>query len=162
MTAGISACTLKNVIKMGEFLCSYFNIKDGRKKATFLAHYALLFHEGKNGTETQYLTCAASGVALWLTECVKGSLRSSCWRLLPRQCSTSCRPAKADSNPIKILIKNNQHRTTQETVPYSKYPHQALKIICTSWVTFSHWCLGSTQGKQKPSWPYFYFLLIVG
>ena len=31
--------------KTGEFLCSYFNIEDGRKYTTFLAYYALLFQE---------------------------------------------------------------------------------------------------------------------
>ena len=31
--------------KIGEFLCSHFNIEDGRKKATFSAYYALLFQE---------------------------------------------------------------------------------------------------------------------
>ena len=35
----------KILIKIGEFLCSHFNIEDGRKKATFSAYYALLFQE---------------------------------------------------------------------------------------------------------------------
>jgi hypothetical protein len=33
-------------------LCSHFNVEDGRKKATFLAYYALLFKKGKNVTAT--------------------------------------------------------------------------------------------------------------
>jgi hypothetical protein len=37
---------IKKIIKIGEFLFSYFNIEDGRKKATFSEHYALLFQEG--------------------------------------------------------------------------------------------------------------------
>ena len=32
-------------IKIGEFLCSHFNIEDGRTYATFLAYYTLLFQE---------------------------------------------------------------------------------------------------------------------
>ena len=34
-----------NLIKIGEFLCSHFNIEDGRKYATFSAYYGLLFQE---------------------------------------------------------------------------------------------------------------------
>ena len=36
---------LKELIEIGEFSCSHFNIEDGRKYATFLACYALLFQE---------------------------------------------------------------------------------------------------------------------
>ena len=36
---------LKKFIKIGEFLCSHFNIEDERKSTTFLAYYALLFQE---------------------------------------------------------------------------------------------------------------------
>ena len=31
--------------KIGEFLCSHFNIEDGRKYAAFFVNYALLFQE---------------------------------------------------------------------------------------------------------------------
>ena len=43
MTAVISACILKKLIKLGEFSCSDFNIEGRRKYATFLTYYALLF-----------------------------------------------------------------------------------------------------------------------
>ena len=33
------------IIKIGEFLCSHFDVEDGRKYTTFLAYYALLFQE---------------------------------------------------------------------------------------------------------------------
>ena len=36
---------LTKKIKSGEFLCSYCNIEDGRKYATFSAYYASLFQE---------------------------------------------------------------------------------------------------------------------
>ena len=49
---------LKKDIKIGEFLCSHFNIEDGRKKATFSAYYAL---KGKNATETHKKICAVYG-----------------------------------------------------------------------------------------------------
>ena len=59
MTAVISVCIKKN-IKISEFLCSHFNIEDGRKYATFLTHYALLFQE-KHATETQKKIFAVYG-----------------------------------------------------------------------------------------------------
>ena len=37
-------CAFKK-IKIGEFFCKYFNLEDGRRKATFTAHYALLLQE---------------------------------------------------------------------------------------------------------------------
>ena len=47
VTTVISACIFKKKnIKIGEFLCSHFNIEDGRKYATFSAHYAYYFQEG--------------------------------------------------------------------------------------------------------------------
>ena len=50
---------LKKVIKIGDFLCSHFNIEDGRKYATFSAYYASLFQKSKN--ETQNKICAVYG-----------------------------------------------------------------------------------------------------
>ena len=41
VTAVISACMKTKLIKIGEFLCSYFNVEDGRKYTTFSAYYAL-------------------------------------------------------------------------------------------------------------------------
>ena len=48
VTAVIAACIekkQKQLITTGKFLCSYFNIEDGRKKTTFSAYCALLFQE---------------------------------------------------------------------------------------------------------------------
>ena len=45
VTAVISACIFKKLVKIGEFLCRHFNIEDGRKYATFSAYYALLVQE---------------------------------------------------------------------------------------------------------------------
>ena len=46
----------------------------------------------------------------------------------------SGRPVEVDSDQIETLIENSQHYTMREIVTYSKYPNQALKIICTSLV----------------------------
>ena len=43
VTALISAYIFLKTSKIGEFLCSQFNIEDERKYATFLVYYALLF-----------------------------------------------------------------------------------------------------------------------
>ena len=48
-------------IKIGEFLCSYFNTKDGRKNATFSTYYTYYFKKGKNAAETQKKICAVFG-----------------------------------------------------------------------------------------------------
>ena len=45
ITAVISVYIEEKLTKIGEFLCSHFNIEDGRKYATFSAYYALLFKE---------------------------------------------------------------------------------------------------------------------
>ena len=44
-TAVKAVYILKKSIKIGEFLCSHFNIEGGRKYATFLAYYVLLFQK---------------------------------------------------------------------------------------------------------------------
>ena len=44
-----------------EFLCSHFNIEDGRKYATFWHVMLYYFKTGKNRTETQKKICAVCG-----------------------------------------------------------------------------------------------------
>ena len=44
------------------------------------------------------------------------------------------RPVEIDSDRIETLIETSQCYTMQEIAEYSKYPDQALKIICTSLV----------------------------
>ena len=53
---------LEKNIKIGEVLCSHFNIDDGRKYATFLHIMLYYFKKGKNGTEMQKI-CAVCGQA---------------------------------------------------------------------------------------------------
>ena len=52
---------LKKRIKTGEFLCSHFNIEDGRKYATFQHNMLYYFKKGENTTETQKKICAEYG-----------------------------------------------------------------------------------------------------
>ena len=48
---------LKKLIKIVEFLCSHFNIEDGRKYATFWHIMLFYFKKSKNTTETQKYLC---------------------------------------------------------------------------------------------------------
>ena len=46
VTAVISASSKKKKLaKIGDFLCSHFNIEEGRKYTSFSAYYVLLFQE---------------------------------------------------------------------------------------------------------------------
>ena len=54
VTAVITACIVnKKLIKIGEFLCSHFNIEYGRKKQHFWHIMLYYFKKGKNTTEAQ-------------------------------------------------------------------------------------------------------------
>ena len=57
MTAVLPACVKKN----GAFLCSHFNIEDGRKKQHFQHIMLNYFKKGKNATEMQKKICTAYG-----------------------------------------------------------------------------------------------------
>ena len=59
MTAVISAWVEKD-IKIGEFLCSHFNIEDGRIYTLYSAYYALLFQEKCNWNAKKKI-CAVYG-----------------------------------------------------------------------------------------------------
>ena len=76
-TTLIPACIKKKKpYQIGEFLCSHFNIEDGRKQATFLAYYDY-FRKGKNATKTHRKRCVQCvEKVLRLIECVKSDFRS--------------------------------------------------------------------------------------
>ena len=48
-------------MKIGEFLCSHFNIEDRRKKQHFQHIMLYYFRKGKNVTEMQKMICAVYG-----------------------------------------------------------------------------------------------------
>ena len=56
VTSVISAC-IKKLIKIGEFLCSHFNVEDARKKSHF-QYIMFYFRKGENATETPKMICA--------------------------------------------------------------------------------------------------------
>ena len=60
MTADISAC-VKKLTKTSEFVCSCFNIEDGRKKQHFWQITLYYFKKGKFATEMPEKTCVVYG-----------------------------------------------------------------------------------------------------
>ena len=67
---------LKKDIKIGEFLCSHLNIKDGRKKQYFRHIMLYYFKKGKNATKMQKRFVQCMEKVLWLIEQVKSGLWS--------------------------------------------------------------------------------------
>ena len=90
------------------------------------------FKEGKNTTETQNKICAVYGEgAVTDRTCQKWFAKFRAGDFSLDDAPWLGRPVEVDSDQIKTLTENNQ-RGRQLT--YSKYPDQALKIICTSLV----------------------------
>ena len=91
VTAVVSAAFKKRLIKIGEFLCSHFNIKDGRKKQHFWHIMLYYFKKCKHATEMQrkkFVQCVEK--VLRLIKHVKSGLRSfmleiSRWTMLHSQ-----------------------------------------------------------------------------
>ena len=65
---------LKKLIKIGEFLCRHFNIKDGRKYATFWHITLHYFKKGKNATEMKKKICVVYGEGDVTDQAVKSGL----------------------------------------------------------------------------------------
>ena len=61
MTAVISACIKKNLIKIGEFLRSHFNIEEEEETPHFRSIMLCYFQKDKNANETQKKVCAVYG-----------------------------------------------------------------------------------------------------
>ena len=85
----------KKLFKIGEFLCSHFNIKIEKQHFWhimfyyFFLFFFLLYYlkRGKNATEMQKKICAVYGECVVTDECVKSGLQSfmldiSCWTML--------------------------------------------------------------------------------
>ena len=110
-------------------------LKMEEKKQHFQHVMLYYFKKGKNATVTQKKIYAVYG---------EGAVNDqTCQKWFPKFCDGdfsledapwSGRPV--DSDQIETLIENNQRYTTWEIAKISKYPKQALKIICTSLVMF--------------------------
>ena len=62
-------------MKIGKFVCSHFNIEDGRRYAAFSASYALFQERQKHNWNAKKIWHCVEKV-LWLTERVKSGLQS--------------------------------------------------------------------------------------
>ena len=60
VTAVISVCIFKKLIKIREYLCSHLNIEDGEKNI-FGILYFIISRKVKNTTETQKKICVLFG-----------------------------------------------------------------------------------------------------
>ena len=115
MTAVISACILKKLIKIGEFLHSHFNIEDGRKKQHFWHIMLSYFQKGKNTTETLKKIGAVYGEGTVTDRtCQKWFAKFHAGDFSLDDAPGSGRPVEVDSDQIEILTENNQRCTTEE------------------------------------------------
>ena len=106
---------LKKDVKIGEFLCSHFNIEDGRKKQHFRYIMLYYFKKGKNATETHKKICAVYGEgAVTDRTCQKLFAKFRAGDFSPDDASRSGRPVEVDSDQIETLIENNQRYTMLE------------------------------------------------
>ena len=115
-------------------MCKSFNIEDGRKKATFLAYYALLFQEGKNATKKWFVKFHAGDFLLY-------------------DAPQSGRSVEVDSNQIETLTENNQHYTTWEIADILKISKSSAEnhLHHLDYVNrFDVWVPHKSRGK-KPS-----------
>ena len=114
VTAVTPACIKKN-IKIGEFLCSHFDIEDGSKYATFLTYNALLFQERYKYKWNPQKTCAVYGegaVADWMCQKWFAELRAGDFLLV--NAPQSDRPGDIDGGQVETLIESNQCYAMQE------------------------------------------------
>ena len=105
MTAVVSACIKKQLIKIREFLCSHFNIEDGRKQH-FWPITLYYFKKGKNATEMQKRICAVyeEGAVTDLT-CQTWFAKFHAENFSLDDTPRSGRPVQVDSNQIETLIE---------------------------------------------------------
>ena len=102
---------LKKLIKTGEFLCSHFNIEDGRKH-TFFNIMLYYCKKGKNTTEMENKICAVFGEdAVTDQMCQKWFVKFQAGDF---SLNNDARPVEVDSNQIETLTENNQCYTMQE------------------------------------------------
>ena len=137
VTGVISACISKKLIKIGEILCSLFNIEDGKNYTMFSAYYVLLFPKGKNTTETHKKICAEyGGGAVTGQTCQKWFVKFCAGDFSLDDSPQSGWPAEVDRNQIETLTENNQCYTTQETANILKIPKSIRLLMHMKNVSF--------------------------
>ena len=124
----------KKIIKIGEYLCSHFDIEDARKYVTFLAYDDLLFQERKkhnwNAKKKKDLHCVWRRCCDWL-KVSKVVFEVSCWRFLVDNAPQSSRPIELNSDQIETLIEINQHYTMREVANILKISKSMRLLVIT-------------------------------
>ena len=125
MTAVIAVCSKKkNLIKIGEFLCSHFRTEGGRKKQYFWHIMLYYFKKGKNATETQKDLCGVwRGCCDWLNVS-QVVLEVSCWKFLS---GWYCSPI----GQLRLIEIKSRH--WEQTTLYHKGGSQHTQNIQTKW-----------------------------
>ena len=120
-------CIKKKSIKIGEFLCSHFNIEDAGKQ--HFQHIMLYyFKKGKNTTETQKKTCAVYGEgAVTDPTCQKWSVKFRARDFLLDDAPQVGRPVEVESDQSKTLIENNQCYIMWETADILKISKSSVE-----------------------------------
>ena len=91
------------------------------------------FKKGNNTTEMHRKICAVYGEgAVTDQTCQKRLAKFHIGDFLLDNAPRLGRPVEVDRDQIETTIENNQRYTTREIADISKYPNQALKILCTS------------------------------
>ena len=138
MTTVISVCLKKKLSKSGEFLCSHFNIEDGRKY-TFLAYYDLLFKKGKNATEIQK-RCAVYGEGAMTDQmCPMWFVKFRAGDFSRGDAPRSGRPVEVDGDEIETLTENNQHHIMWEMANILKVSKSIKLLVKMKSVPFILW-----------------------
>ena len=118
----------KRLIKIGEFLCSHFNIEDGRKKQHFQHIMLYYFKKGKNTTETQKKIFTVYGEgAVTDRMCQKWFAKFHVGDFSLGNAPQSGTPVEVDSDQIETLIENNQRYTTRETANMLKIAKSSIE-----------------------------------
>ena len=116
-------------------------MEDGRRQATFLAYYVLLFQDrSKKATETQKKICVEYGegaVTDWM--CQKWFAKFCAGDFLLDNAPRSGRPVEVDSDQMETLIENSQGYTTWVIADILKISKSIKLLVKTKNVSFSIW-----------------------
>ena len=158
MTAVSYQCALKKDIKIGEFLCSHFNIEDGKKSNFFGILCFIISRRVKMQLKRKEKICAVYGEGAGTDRtCQKWFVKFCAGDFLLDDAPRSGRPVEVDSGQIETLIENNQRYTMQEIANILKISKSSIKshLHQLGYVNrFGVW-IPHKLSEKKPSRPYF-------
>ena len=153
----------KKLFKIGEFLCSHFNIKIEKQHFWHIMFYYLFiyllyyFKRGKNATEMQKKICAVYGeCAVTDQMCQKWPAKFCAWYFFLGNALLLGMPVEVDRDYINTLKTNNAIPADN-----SKYSNISCKILNGNrlhqlgYVNHLDMWVSQKLSKKNPSWPYF-------